>query len=244
LQWIRIIQQQRNFSDKYLESYPTPGDETHLAAEQLAESSEQLYNSFIREQAPEVTAYLNLAEQVKRYCKEIEDVEASYGPLLEARAEADRYQAKVDGIERGKKIDDAKKLRNLSKMDDQKETYKELLVKVVAAQKKTYAKHPAVFKAAMVAYWQSHERHVTLLTQSLENTQEFAAKHLEEMKSFDVASLNIELDSLNIGTSTAPVPHSTALPEDVDLHVDMTRGLDGKGPSSAENVVAAPLPAT
>jgi hypothetical protein len=205
-----------------------------LAAVQLAESSEFLYNSFIREQAPEVVAYLNLADQVKHYCKEIEEVESTYASLLEARAEAERYSAKIDAIQRAKTIDGVKKLRNLSKMDKQKDTYKELLTKVIASQKHTYAKHPAVFRAAMVGYWQSHERHVTLLTQSLRHTQEFAARHADEMRDFDVAALNIELETLKIGISTSPTSAISA----VSLVLDSEEVT-----APAAKVTVAPLPA-
>lgn len=82
--------------------------------------------------------------------------------------------------------------RNLQKMDREKENYKELLVGVVAAQKRTYAKHPVVFKAALVSYWLSHSKHVKMLLQSLEHTQAFAEKYAEEMLKLDISKLEPE----------------------------------------------------
>lgn len=110
--WIKQIQAQRNFSDRYFESYPSPGDEVHTVAAQFAAGSEHMYDEFLREQSPDVLAYQSIHQQVKNYIAEIEAVEASYKPMIEARCEADRYQSKIDYLERSKKQNkDAKKLR-------------------------------------------------------------------------------------------------------------------------------------
>lgn len=119
-----------------------------------------------------------------------------------AKSEADRYQSKLDSMERSRKpTDPAKKSRNLQKMDTERDAYKKLLAATITAQKETYAKHPIVFKAALTAYWLSHERHVTLLVQSLEHTQTFAKQAEREML------------ELNISTWTPPrgVNHATYL---------------------------------
>lgn len=191
--WIRQMQDQRNFSDRFFEAYPTSGDEVHLVAARFAEGSQKLYDSFLREQDSDVKAYQNIHEQVKAYIKEIEAVEKLYGPLIEARSEADRYQNKIDHLERSKKqVDPSKKDRNLQKMDKEKESYKELLADVVAQQNKVYAKHTVVFKAALVSYWLSHEKHVTLMVKSLEDTQSFALTNAAEMGKLDIATLDVE----------------------------------------------------
>lgn len=186
--WVILMQDQRQFSERFHESYPTTTDDTYHVAKQFAEGSQLLYDRFTRETEDDVTAYNDIHKQVILFIKEIETVEAMYPKLADAKSESVRYQAKLDSMERSKRqADEVKKARNLQKMDSERDLYKKLLAETVKAQKETYLKHPIVFKAALTSYWLSHEKHVTLLVQSLEKTQEFAKNAEQEMRELDIA---------------------------------------------------------
>ncbi len=186
------MQAQRTFSERFAESYPTPGDEMHRIASQFAEGSQRLYDHFIRNANPDMTAYNNIHHQVTLYIREIESVEAYHSRLIAAKSEADRYQSKIDYMERKKKhTDETKKTRNLLKMDVEKVNYRKLLNEAIEKQKATYAKYPVVFKAALVSYWLSHEKHVTMLVESLKETQAFAKAAEAEMARLDIRALEM-----------------------------------------------------
>lgn len=205
--WVKQMQQQRQFSERFYESYPTTTDETYIVAQDFAEGSQALYDKFTRDTTEDILVAQQIHDQVLLYIGEIEQVESLYGKLQGARSEADRYQAKLDALERSKRpIDPAKKQRNLQKMDTEKNAYKAILKETVAAQKAVYAKHPIIFKAALTSYWLSHEKHVTLLVQSLEKTQEFARKSEVEMRNLDITKLNFDqVSEVSATTTSTPV---------------------------------------
>lgn len=187
--WIIQMQEQRAFSERFHESYPTTDDEIFQVAQKFAEGSQTLYDKFTREAETDITAYNEIHKQVQIYIREIERVESMYSRLADAKSESTRYQSKLDWMERSRRpTDESKKLRNLQKMDHQRIAYKTLLEETIKEQKSTYAKHPIVFKAALTSYWLSHEKHVTSLVQSLENTQTFAKQAEQEMRALDISA--------------------------------------------------------
>lgn len=193
--WVMQMQAQRTFSERFVESYPVPGEEMHVIAEQFAAGSQKLYDHFIRKASPDMKAIQHIHHQVTIYIREIDSVESYHSRLIAAKSEADRYQSKIDAMERkGRAGDDEKKTRNLMKMDVEKGNYKKLLNEVVTLQKKTYAKYPVVFKAALVSYWLSHEKHVTMLVESLRETQAFAKEAEAEMAGLDIKKLALEYE--------------------------------------------------
>lgn len=202
-QWVIQMQQQRQFSERFHESYPTTTDETYQVAVQFAEGSQALYDKFTRETQNDLTAYNDIHKQVLLYIKEIDTVEAMYPKLADAKSESSRYQLKLDSMERSKRqTDEARKARNLQKMDNERDLYKRLLLETINAQKSTYVKHPVVFKAALTSYWLSHEKHVTMLVQSLEQTQNFAKKAEKEMRDLDITKWAPPVEVEELG----PVP--------------------------------------
>ncbi|CDF32544.1 unnamed protein product [Chondrus crispus] len=210
--WVIQMQEQRNFSERFFESYPTTDDEIHQVAADFAKGSQVLYDQFTRAPGNEVTQYNTIQKQVEAYIREINRVEAMYSRLNETKSEASRYQSKLDFMERSRRgIDEQKKIRNLQKMDHHKVAYKALLADTVRAQKEVYAKHSVVFKAALTSYWLSHEKHVTLLVKSLENTQAFAKKAEPEMLTLDIA--NWTPPSIEQGTKTVGVIDYTPVAE-------------------------------
>lgn len=247
--WILQMQQQRSFSERFHESYPSPGDDTYKVAAEFAEGSQELYDKFTRETCDDMAAYANIHAQVVAYINEIEEVESVYAKLADAKSEAARYQSKLDAMERSKKgPDDHKKSRNLAKMDDQKGTYKVLLADTVKAQKKTYSKHPVLFKAALTSYWLSHEKHVTLLVQSLEKTADFARQAEAEMKDLDITKLGLdeplegEAESPN---SAATTPEGSLSPASVTGNFEGSKAAEPQAPDSAsekKQSVTSPQP--
>ena len=270
--WILQMQQQRLFSDRFYEAYPTTHDDVHAVAEQFANGSQKLYDKFTRENSEDLDTFRRIHHQVLVYIKEIEALEKTYGKLASAKAEATRYQEKLDSMERGRKpIDASKKDRNLQKMDRYKEQYKQLLQSIIENQKKTYAKHPIVFKAALTSYWLNHEKHVNMLVESLEATQQFARKHASEMKELDITTFEPDIAALiptadsrirnlsskiSSGSSSASEKvednHQTPVPAQTDNQVVMKPALppisplSQASPSSAgtspANVVGTELP--
>lgn len=188
--WILQIQQQRQFSERFHDAYPSTQDDTYIVAKHFADESQALYDKFVRDVNENAAVYLHIHSQIKTYISEIEAIEAQYGGLVAAKTETGRYQAKLDAMERGRRaVDPSRRQRNIQKLDTIREEYRRALRNIVEAQKKTYAKHPVVFKAALTAYWLSHEKHVNALVQSLEKTQSFANAYESEMKALDVTNL-------------------------------------------------------
>lgn len=211
--WSKQMMEQRSFSERFSEGYPNTSDETHQIATEFAESSQALYDHFVRETSPEATSYHKMQEQVRVYLKEIAEVEAMYPKLVEAKSEATRYQGKIDAIERSKKDNEAKKSRNLQKMDSEKEKYDELTKSVIIAQKKTLAKSAIVHKMALCAYWSSNAAHLQLSQQSMERTADFARTHEDELATLDIAALEISDSATHAASPEVPTttPQSPTL---------------------------------
>lgn len=185
--WILQMQQQRQFSERFHESYPSTHDDTYVIAKEFAEGSQALYDKFTRDGAKTSATYAHIFHQIITYIREIEEVESEYSKLTAAKAETNRYQSKLDAMERSRKpVRVEKKQRNLQKMDTQREMYRVLLKTIVEKQKHIYGKHPIVFKASLTAFWLNHERHVTALVESLDKTARFAKDSEEEMKKLDI----------------------------------------------------------
>lgn len=209
--WIMQMQQQRQFSERFHESYPSTHDDTYIIAREFAEGSQKLYDKFARDGDKTNGTYMHIFGELKKYVKEIEDVEAEYSKLTAAKAETNRYQAKLDAMERSRSPPNReKKQRNLHKMDNQREIYRGLLKSVVQRQKHTYAKHPIMFKAALTGFWLNHEKHVTALIESLDKTAKFAKGAEEQMSKLDIAKYQPErLEHLSSIDSVLMVPPSS-----------------------------------
>lgn len=205
--WSLQMMEQRTFSERFAEGYPSTSDETAGIANEFAESSQALYDHFVRETDPVAQNYHKMQEQVKVYLKEVAEVEATYPKLTEAKSETARYQEKVDNIERSKKDNEAKKSRNLQKMDSEKEKYDDLVKTVVIAQKKTLAKSATVHRLALCAYWSANATHIQIQQQSMEKTAEFARTHEDELAGLDITSLDL-VDSAALAASPE-VPTTT-----------------------------------
>lgn len=226
--WIMQMQQQRQFSERFHEAYPSTHDDTYLIAKDFADGSQTLYDKFSRDGEKTNATYVHIHEELKKYVREIEDVEAEYSKLTGAKAETNRYQAKLDAMERSRNEPKReKKQRNLQKMDTHREAYRALLKSVVQKQKHTYAKHPIMFKAALTGFWLNHEKHVTALIESLEKTANFAKGAEEQMRKLDISTYKPErLERLcSIDSILMPPPSSEqrsasiAIPTDERTHV-------------------------
>lgn len=204
--WILQIQQQRQFSEKFHEAYPSTRDDTYTVAKHFAEESQALYDQFTRDAEQTSAVYFHIYRQIHTYIQEIERVESRYPQLNATKAESSRYQSKLDAMQRNQRRHtitnsqssagvrgraglDGKEQRNLMKLERVRDEYRSLLREVVRAQKETYGKHPVVFKAALAAYWLSHEKHVTALVHSLEKTKAFATAYESELEHLDIANL-------------------------------------------------------
>lgn len=254
--WVMQMQQQRQFSERFHESYPSSQDDTYLVAQQFAEGSQALYDKFTRDIRTEGDVYLHIHKQVTLYIREIEELESTYSKLTAAKAETNRYQSKLDAMERSRRpVDQSKKVRNLQKMDTHREAYRSLLRTTVEEQKKTYAKHPIVFKAALTSYWISHEKHVTALVESLEKTQAFAKASEVEMADLDITTYQPDVLSeisamgskfvMSPSVSTAAyipadIPYALARPDDDHTDDEKLEFKDAMAspPSAKASVIA------
>lgn len=199
--WATQMIEQRTFSERFSASYPISGDETDKIAKEFSEGSQAVYDYFIRNTSPDNAKYHKMHAQVRAYIKEISDVEALYPKLLQAKSEAERYQSKVDSIERSSKTDDLKKTRNLQKLDFEKQKLEQTTTEVLTAQKQTYAKAPIIYKTALCAYWSAHERHTLVMMKSMEKTSQFA-------KDTELQLENIDISQLSVSTEAQPNPEA------------------------------------
>lgn len=221
--WAQQMMEQRRFSERFAEGYPSTSDDTAVIASEFAESSQSLYDHFVRETDPAAQNYMKMQEQVQVYLKEIAEVEAMYPKLTEAKSETARYQGKIDTIERSKKNDEAKKNRNLQKMDSEKEKYDELAKTVVIAQKKTLAKSATVHKLALCAYWSSNAAHIQIQQESMQRTSDFARSHEDELAALDITSLDL--------SESAVLAASPQVPTDAPMSPQGTVASSGKLPA-------------
>lgn len=217
--WGVLMIEQRSFSQRFSEGYPISGDETDEHAKDFYAGSQTVYDHFLRNTSPETASYHRMHAQLKLFIKEISEVESLYGPLVEAKSESERYQAKVDSIDRSKRNNELKKARNLQKMDQEKLRLVEMTNQVVNAQKVTYAKAPVVYKAALCAYWSAHEKHTQVLMESMEKTSAFVRDSEVELAALDVSQLSPSVDvDTNIDTDSLPATgHAMGLSESVGL---------------------------
>lgn len=211
--WAAQMIEQRTFSERFAEGYPVTNDETSVIAQEFAESSQALYDHFVRETDPQAQNYNKMHDQVRVYLKEIAEVEKMYPSLTEAKSESSRYQDKVDAIERGKKERESKKARNLQKMDSEKDKYDELTKAVIIAQKKALAKSATVHRLALCAYWSSNAAHVQIQQESMQRTAEFARNNEAELASIDITSLDLTSDDALL-SPTAKRGASPVVPTD------------------------------
>jgi hypothetical protein len=85
--WAVQMMEQRSFSERFAEGYPSSSDETAVIAGEFSQSSQALYDHFIRETDPSAQSYHKMQEQVRVYLAEIAEVEAMYPRLTEAKSE-------------------------------------------------------------------------------------------------------------------------------------------------------------
>lgn len=187
--WNVHVVQQRNLSERFSNGYPISGDETDLIAKEFQRGSTAVYDYFLRSVESGEEPYKNMHAQVKAYIKEIVDVEKQYRELIYIKSEAERYQAKVDNLDRRGKRNDLKRTRNLHKMDQEKEKLASKAKIVLAAQKEAYAKAPTIYKAALCSYWSAHERHTEVMMENMVETSIFARNAEEELGNLDISQM-------------------------------------------------------
>lgn len=191
LGWSKRMIDQRSFSESFVEGYPNGTDETHAIAQEFAQGSRDLYDYFLRFTTPEMAEYHRLHDQVKVYIGELKALEETYPKVTEAKSESVRYQDKVDSLETSKKRNESKKVRNVQKLDNERERYEDLTRTVIAAQKKAFAKAPIVHKIGLCAYWLANDVHITIAMKSLERTADFARANASELSKINVAALDL-----------------------------------------------------
>lgn len=211
--WVVLMIEQRSFSERLVNGYPISGDDTDAQNKAFCEGARNTYDHFMRNSSPESTTYRKMHLQLKAYIKEISQVESLYGPLLESKSESERYQAKVDAIDRSKRNNDLKKARNLQKMDQEKLRLSEMTTNVLLAQKATYSKAPIVYKAALCAYWTAHETHTHVISRNMEKTSQFARSAEEDLLNLDISQVSI-ID--NVAAQGSNVLLDSVTSDDVD----------------------------
>lgn len=281
--WVLQIQQQRQFSEKFHEAYPTTDDDTYTVTKYFADESQALYATFLREavispsktsspsppgssrhphrtsspSSPAAAAcrsaklnnddiaededpmavYAHILSEIRSYVAEIEGVESMYGGLMEVRSESDRYQHKLDAIQQAtpntvrpnrRPVDESKRQRNIHKLDAVRDEYKKRLAETVNRQKTVYMKYPVVFKAALTAYWLSHQKHVTALVHSLKKTEQFALTYEHQMRTLDVASLTEEQVLEIQAVDTSLVVHNPHIVDPAAKQNNSSRSLKDK----------------
>lgn len=196
--------EQRSFSENFVEGYPVTDDETSVLARDFAVGAQEVYDYYIRETSPETASFLQMQAQVQGYLTEIDEVEAMYKELAEAKSETARYQEKVDALSMAKKVDDVKKQRNLDKYESERQKYDELVETVVSKQKKVYSKAALVHRIALCAYWQANEKHLEILQKSMQKTSKYVADNIEELANIDISTVEPEETSEFIGGPRVP----------------------------------------
>lgn len=138
--WMQHMMMNRSFSTSFVEGYvpQTQGDsvdETQVVAQEFERGSNDRYDRYVRETSPERTKYHRIHTSIRQYIKEIDEVEALYPDLVSAKSESDRYQSKMDSLEKSKKAADDRKTRNLAKQDANREKYNAMARHVLEVQK-------------------------------------------------------------------------------------------------------------
>lgn len=156
--WMQHMMTNRSFSSSFAEGYvpQTQGDtidETQLIAQEFERGSNERYDRYVRETSPERAQYHRIHASIRTYLKEIEEVEALYPGLVSAKSESDRYQSKMDSLEKSKKAADEKKTRNLAKQDANREKYHAMARHVLEVQKGTVSPYVHVTLSADFPYW-------------------------------------------------------------------------------------------
>lgn len=207
--WNLQIIEQRNLSQRFSTGYPIRGDETDRIAKDFEKGSTAVYDYFFRNEDIETEPYKNMQAQVKAYINELVQVEKEYRELLYIKSEAERYQTKVDTMDRRGRNNDLKRTRNLQKMDHEKMRLTEKTNKVVAAQREVYAKAPTIYKAALCAYWTAYQKHMQVISQSMSKTTQFMEMAGKDMENLDISTMFMNpIGETSSATSEDGVMHS------------------------------------
>lgn len=210
--WNEQMIEQRGFAEKFANGYPIRGDETDDAVREFAHGSHMVYEHFLRGPGAGHDAHRNMRRQVREYIEEINEVELTYTQLEFATSETERYQEKIDKMDRKGQKEGPKWSRNLEKLDHSKLMLESEARVVVAAQKKCYSKAPMLYKAALCAYWTVHIAYQDLIAEKMEKTTQFvkhagedlgwlAAAQLQEM--FEDVSEPEQIEEENLGNNMA-----------------------------------------
>lgn len=217
--WLKHVMDQRAFSAGFVDGIADTNSETFEVAQEFSEGASARYDHFVRETNPADASYNKMHQQLKAYLGEIADVEKMYKKLMEAKSETNRYQAKVDAMEKAAKGDDVKKERNLQKLDSERENFVALQKEVTDAQKNVYGKSGVAQKIALVAYWQMNAEHVRVMEASLEKTQDYSASNYDDLASMSILSLEDEdgSESMSAAPASPATPAVSAAKERVPV---------------------------
>jgi hypothetical protein len=170
----------------------TAASEAKTQAHAFARQAEEVYNTHCRARSPDEgwARYKAMNEQLKAYCAAVAKVEAKYPRLTVAKSEATRYHAKFDALMQRGKADDLKMTRNLEKTDQFRDRYQALLKEVLEEQRALYAKAPLALRTALVVYWGTNERHMSLISETFDETALWARENERDLAELDVSALD------------------------------------------------------
>jgi hypothetical protein len=183
---LQYVLDQRVFCTSFMDGYPTSEDDTYAKAREFAEDAMERYEVFVRQVNADDAPFRKSQRELQVYIKEIEAVESHYPNLLQARSEFDRYQAKVDAMDKSSKTDDVKRARNRQKRDAEREKLDELTDSVIEMQKRTYAKSVMMHRVALVSFWAANAKHLEIMNSAVEKSLPYVRDNEEDVQNVDV----------------------------------------------------------
>lgn len=179
--WNEKVIEQRFFSEKIANGYPIRGDEIDEVMKEFAHGSQMVYEHFLRGPGAGHDGHRTMRRQMSEYIEEIEEVEGSYRQLEFAMSEMERYQMKIDRMDKKGLKEGARWTRNLEKLDHCKLMLESEMRVVVAAQKRCYSRAPRMYKAALCAYWTVHVGYQELMAEKMEKTTMFVKQAAQDV---------------------------------------------------------------
>eukprot|EP00184_Porphyridium_aerugineum_P004653 CAMPEP_0184697556 /NCGR_PEP_ID=MMETSP0313-20130426/4487_1 /TAXON_ID=2792 /ORGANISM="Porphyridium aerugineum, Strain SAG 1380-2" /LENGTH=242 /DNA_ID=CAMNT_0027156369 /DNA_START=290 /DNA_END=1018 /DNA_ORIENTATION=+ len=189
-QWRQIYADQKKHAENFANLYPDD-DDIRTVAKSAVEVMKKIDDATSPAKT-EAMSHTKIHRQVKTFLAEYKTLESEYSKLTDAKTEYEMYKKKVDDLEKAKKQDEEKILRNASKFEEVKTTYENQLEAVISRQKAFYGKRKEVFRASFVSFWLAQQTYESLIGAECATVLQYAKQHEKAMLELDVGSLKSE----------------------------------------------------
>ncbi|KAA8491184.1 hypothetical protein FVE85_9479 [Porphyridium purpureum] len=206
MHWQTLFAEQKQTAENFANLYPDD-DDLRKIAKTAVEVTAEVERSAA--QSRESSTYVAINKQVKAFLAEYKTLESEYKQLTDAKTEFEMYRKKCDDLEKARRPDEERILRNATKFDEAKLSYEQNVETVIQHQKQFYAKRKEVFRAAFVSYWLAHGMHMDHLKAKIGPVNAYAKSCEKDLVNLNIASIRGD-ENLHTPSKGARLPRELA----------------------------------